>query len=133
MQPPRNPSSTVKRSILFPFYDENPDLPANPGEPGLILTAREDILEIQPVTIFINYNGRKSKSPSVWLYCGEYILEIAQSLTGDQFSRLPEKTRNKWGATILKFKRDVWSLMRARIYLRKHDIPLTELTSPTSM
>ncbi|KAF9059591.1 hypothetical protein BDP27DRAFT_465380 [Rhodocollybia butyracea] len=62
MKPAYNPSSTPNnprpRPILFPFYEENPDLPAHPGAPGIILTAREDILEIQPVSIFINYAGR---------------------------------------------------------------------------
>ncbi|KAJ3730881.1 hypothetical protein DFJ43DRAFT_455271 [Lentinula guzmanii] len=124
-----NPSSTPDnphvRSILFPFYEENPDLPAKPGDPGIILTKRTDILTIQPVTIFINYRGR-NKSPSLWLYAGEYTLKKCAEMSGEQFSRQPLKTQQRWGNTILKRKRDVWALIRARVYLRKHGIPLTE-------
>lgn len=90
MRPDRNPTSNSPRSILFPFFEENPDLPVNPGDPGIILTAREDMLEIQPVSIFINYKGR-GKTPSLWLYAGNYALENVQNLTGEQFSRLPEQ------------------------------------------
>ncbi|KAF9064766.1 hypothetical protein BDP27DRAFT_126325 [Rhodocollybia butyracea] len=129
MKPAYNPSSTPNnprpRPILFPFYEENPDLPAHPGATGIILTAREDILEIQPVSIFINYAGR-GHSPSVWLYSGDYELENCAVMTGEQFSRQPRKTKERWGNSILDLKRDVWSLMRARIYLRKQGIPLTE-------
>ncbi|KAF8828649.1 hypothetical protein HHX47_DHR3000109 [Lentinula edodes] len=124
-----NPSSTTNnplvRSILFPFYEENPDLPAKPGDPGIILTKRTDILEVQPATIFINYDGR-GKTPSVWLYAGEYTLKKCAEMTGEQFSRQPVKTQERWGRTIITLKRDnVWAQMRARIYLRKHNMPLT--------
>ncbi|KAJ3811353.1 hypothetical protein F5876DRAFT_64854 [Lentinula aff. lateritia] len=124
-----NPSSTTNnplvRSILFPFYEENPDLPAKPGDPGIILTKRTDILEVQPATIFINYDGR-GKTPSVWLYAGEYTLKKCAEMTGEQFSRQPVKTQERWGRTIITLKRDnVWARMRARIYLRKHNMPLT--------
>ncbi|GAW10129.1 protein [Lentinula edodes] len=125
LNPSSTPNNPLVRSILFPFYDQNPDLPAKPGDPGIILTKRTDILEIQPATIFINYDGR-GKTPSVWLYAGEYTLKKCAEMTGEQFSRQPVKTQERWGRTIITLKRDnVWAQMRARIYLRKHNMPLT--------
>ncbi|KAJ3726837.1 hypothetical protein C8R42DRAFT_639290 [Lentinula raphanica] len=130
IKPDLNPSSTPDnphaRSIIFPFYEENPDLPTRPGEPGIMLTKRTDILASMPVTVFINHAGR-GKSPSVWLYTGEYTLKKIAEMTGDQFSRQPLKTQERWGSSILTLKQDnVWASMRARIYLRKQNIPLTD-------
>ncbi|KAJ3772835.1 hypothetical protein FB446DRAFT_735282 [Lentinula raphanica] len=129
IKPDLNPSSTPDnphaRSIIFPFYEENPDLPTRPGEPGIMLTKRTDILASMPVTVFINHAGR-GKSPSVWLYTGEYTLKKIAEMTGDQFSRQPLKTQERWGNSILTLKQDnVWASMRARIYLRKQNLPLT--------
>ncbi|KAJ3754747.1 hypothetical protein EV360DRAFT_73455 [Lentinula raphanica] len=144
IKPDLNPSSTPDnphaRSIIFPFYEENPDLPTRPGEPGIMLTKRTDILASMPVTVFINHAGR-GKSPSVWLYTGEYTLKKIAEMTGDQFSRQPLKlaivigldsnvmssqTQERWGSSILTLKQDnVWASMRARIYLRKQNLPLT--------
>ncbi|KAJ3914264.1 hypothetical protein F5877DRAFT_27598, partial [Lentinula edodes] len=125
LNPSSTPNNPLVRSILFPFYEQNPDLPAKPGDPGIILTKRTDILGVQPATIFINYDGR-GKTPSVWLYAGEYTLKKCAEMTGEQFSRQPVKTQERWGRTIITLKRDnVWAQMRARIYLRKHNMPLT--------
>ncbi|KAF5381138.1 hypothetical protein D9757_009411 [Collybiopsis confluens] len=120
-----NPSDRARRrSMLFPLIGANPDLPIEPGSPGLILTAREDILQIQPVSIFIKPSEKIT--PSLWLYAGGYKLKKAGQLTGEQFAQLPQKTQQGWAKCLDTMKRDVWSLMRARIYLRLHNIPLTE-------
>ncbi|KAF5381139.1 hypothetical protein D9757_009410 [Collybiopsis confluens] len=90
------------RSILFPNAGLNPNLPSKPGNPGNLLTSRNQILKSQPLTVFT----MQANDPGVWVYAGEYRLENAGELSMIQFKQLPAEidiatvqTQKSWEAS----------------------------------
>ncbi|KIK65047.1 hypothetical protein GYMLUDRAFT_240372 [Collybiopsis luxurians FD-317 M1] len=113
------------RPSLFLLYEQNPDLPVNPAEPGVFLTAREDILKMQPaggVRFFIGYESDRK----LWKYVGDYELVKCAEMTGEQFSLQPRETQERFANIILHQREDCeWLSMHARISLRKRRIAVT--------
>ncbi|KAF5377709.1 hypothetical protein D9757_009351 [Collybiopsis confluens] len=83
------------RSILFPNAGLNPNLPSKPGNPGILLTSRNQILKSQPLTVFT----MQADNPGFWVYAGEYRLENAGELSMIQFKQLPAETQKSWEAS----------------------------------
>lgn len=122
ISPTRNPSGRKKRRIVFPMIDINPSMPSAPGDPGLVYASRHEILEDPPWTLFCKDSAAKQ---AVWRYLGEYESELCGKMSAELFRSHPRAVRQAWGDSILKTKQwDIYVAMRARIALRKVDMPL---------
>ncbi|KAG2015211.1 hypothetical protein CC2G_008501 [Coprinopsis cinerea AmutBmut pab1-1] len=110
--------------FLFPGYDTNPLMPTSPGEPGLLLSARTEVVR-DTWTLFIKIlNNSKAR----WNYAGEYRGAVVGSLGAKGFSEQPEKVKRTWGTKIAHHKKfEPYLRMRARITLRKLGKALSEL------
>ncbi|THU98076.1 hypothetical protein K435DRAFT_965118 [Dendrothele bispora CBS 962.96] len=141
ISPDRNPrkpdslNSDRERYMLFPQNIPNPNLPSAPGEPGIILTKRTDILEHGPTSIFINFReagagGNEKGKKSVWQYMGEYNVKKLRELSKEEFQCLPRKTQESWANCMLTSGRPCFSNVLVRIHARKSralsSIELTE-------
>ncbi|KIK69200.1 hypothetical protein GYMLUDRAFT_67871 [Collybiopsis luxurians FD-317 M1] len=125
-----NPSSSSdsqrdrERVLLFLFFEDHLNLPAKPGDPGIIVTARGDIMKMGPLSFFMSYRKREKDHPCVWFYAGEYELEMCGKMSAEQFSKQPRKSQERWSKIALsqKLEGDL-TLMRNRIQSRKYGIP----------
>jgi hypothetical protein len=70
--------------IIMPTYELNPDMPWAPGEPGILLSYREEMCKDGPWTLFVKVEGQKQKGVR-WDYAGEYNSQIAGKMTKEEF------------------------------------------------
>ncbi|TFK75053.1 hypothetical protein BDN72DRAFT_607116 [Pluteus cervinus] len=106
------------RPIVFPEPELNPEIPREPGAPGLIFASRHEILEHPPWSVFRKVSG--SASPVVWTYLGEYKNELCGKMTAAQFQQQRPEVKERWGGLVVKAKQcNAYVAMRARIGLRK--------------
>ncbi|KAK7456393.1 hypothetical protein VKT23_010641 [Stygiomarasmius scandens] len=133
-----NSSSSIspERYMLFPRDAPNPDLPLAPGEPGIILTKRTDILRRGSASIFINFqehdagNGKgKAHKLSVWQYLGEYNVKNLREMSPEEFQCLPTKTQITWAKCMLESGWPCFFDVLVRIHARKLVSPSTNLTA----
>ncbi|KAI0318035.1 hypothetical protein OF83DRAFT_1171482 [Amylostereum chailletii] len=115
----RHRASKPRHRAIFPWRDQNPGLPYVQGTPGIILATRFDILGLSSLFIRAEHLNK-----AVWLYFGEYELEKSETdLSGQEFQRLPVKTRNQWAKAIQNGSQRegrCYTEMCAWIALRKH-------------
>ena len=69
--------------FMLPELSLNPDMPRLPGEPGLLLSCREEMLEDGPWTLFIKVNFQKKVRLN---YAGEYTCTKVGTLTKYEFT-----------------------------------------------
>lgn len=67
------------RKFLFPILNNNPDAPTYPGNPGLMICSRTDILGT--FTVF----SRVQMRPPMWEYMGEYKTSVVGPLPSSIF------------------------------------------------
>ena len=77
-----------KRHFLFPTSDINPQMPNVPGEPGLLLSARLEMLE-RTWTVL----SRVQITPARWLYLGQYKNVRAGLLPSGEFAKQRQGAR----------------------------------------
>lgn len=85
-----------RRSFIFPTQDVNPDMPVLPGEPGLILSSRLELLE-RTWTCFTQVTIK----PVKWQYLGEYHCKVVGKLSADEFSQQRQKVDHFAGESLL--------------------------------
>jgi hypothetical protein len=87
ISPDKNPSSTpanpIRRRMVFPMPEVNPDMPNQPGAPGLILCSIPDLVENSPWSLF----RRVQPSPACWEYMGSYKNTVSAKMTGEEFTK----------------------------------------------
>jgi len=69
---------------MIPTYATNPDMPRAAGEPGLLLSCRDEMCKDGPWTLFVKTEGGSSKKVK-WTYAGEYMCTVVGSLSNDEF------------------------------------------------
>ncbi|CAA7263060.1 unnamed protein product [Cyclocybe aegerita] len=103
--------------FLLPTSDLNPEAPRKPGEPGLLLSCREEMCKGGPWTLFIQVPGGKLVR---YDYAGEYTCHVVGAMTADEFTGQALNVKLNWGDSVLKRRRHlVYRQLRARIALRK--------------
>ncbi|KAJ3515021.1 hypothetical protein NLJ89_g2013 [Agrocybe chaxingu] len=103
--------------FLIPTSDLNPEAPRKPGEPGLLLSCREEICRDGPWTLFVQAPGGKLVR---YDYAGEYTCQVVGTMTADEFTGQALNVKLSWGDSVLKRRRHlVYRQLRARIALRK--------------
>ncbi|KAF8890309.1 hypothetical protein CPB84DRAFT_1785050 [Gymnopilus junonius] len=103
--------------FLLPTIGLNPEMPHSPGEPGLLLSCREEMCKDGPWTLFIKANGSKKVRLN---YAGEYTCKKVGKMTKEEFSAQDQAVKNAWGQKIATHKKyPVYRDLRARITLRK--------------
>ncbi|KAJ2911593.1 hypothetical protein MD484_g8821, partial [Candolleomyces efflorescens] len=117
-----NPTQAKARTLTFPTFDMNPAMPLIPGEPGLILSKRPEVLECSPLTLFRRDLGGKE---AVWQYLGEYETKVVGMMTGELFRQQNDKVQSAWVKTILeRTAQKAYRTMKTRISLRKRGLPI---------
>jgi hypothetical protein len=113
------------RRFIFPGFDTNPEMPAAPGEPGLLLCGRVEMLEgIWSLFTRVPLNDSSLKR---WNYAGEYESEVVGALTAQDFASQPENVKRTWGKKIAHHKKHLpYVEMRARMALRKEGKPVND-------
>jgi hypothetical protein len=76
------------RNFMMPTPDVNPHMPGAPGDSGLLLTGRDEMLD-KVWSLF----SRVQESPAKWLYMGEYQNFNVGTLPSEEFSKQREKVR----------------------------------------
>ena len=76
------------RKFLFPTPDVNPQMPNVPGEAGLLLSARLEMLE-HTWSVF----SRIQTFPARWLYLGQYKNVRAGLLPSEEFAKQRQGVR----------------------------------------
>ena len=120
--------------IMMPTYEVNPEMPRAPGEPGILLSYREEMCKDGPWTLFVKVEGLKE---SRWDYAGEYISEAVGKMSKEDFQSQDAavcrsflvsslaltyilQVKKTWGDKIARHKKyPVYRSLRARITLRK--------------
>ena len=118
--------STIRR-FMYPNFETNPDLPAAPGEPGLLLCGRtEPVFDSKPWSLFIRVidDGTTLKR---WTYAGEYTCALVGHLSASAFKAQPSAVKQTWGKKIAFHKKHpAYRDMRVRMTLRKHGQAINE-------
>ncbi|RDB20731.1 hypothetical protein Hypma_012181 [Hypsizygus marmoreus] len=110
------------RHFVFPTPDINPEMPTSPGEAGLLLSCRREMLQ-HTCTAF----ARIQLNPAQWIYLGQYHSILAGHLSGSEFGGQRETVKIAWAKKILKAKKwPVYTAIRARIWLRKQRKELSD-------
>lgn len=78
-----------RRSFIFPTQDINPDIPVSPGDPGLLLSSRLDM-----VGHIWTFFTQVTVKPVKWQYLGEYQCTPVGKLSPDEFSQQRPKVDN---------------------------------------
>ncbi|KAF5317325.1 hypothetical protein D9611_003575 [Ephemerocybe angulata] len=120
------------RKFLFPAFEANPDMPIAPGEPGLLLCGRTELLD-GAWSLFIrirvlDLEGEEARLRR-WRYAGEYESRVVGGFGGIDFENMDAKVKETWGHKIAFPKRGAGYLeleMRARIKLRKEGKAVTK-------
>lgn len=88
----RNPSALAKRAAIFPIHIDNPAVPSNPGEHGLLLNGGGYFPRAvpQPWSLFGRNLDAKS---STWKYLGEYEFSHVGKMSGTAFRGQTESVR----------------------------------------
>jgi hypothetical protein len=120
--------------VMMPTYEVNPEMPHAPGEPGILLSCREEMCKNGPWTLFVKVEGLKAVR---WDYAGEYVSQTVGKMSKEDFqsqdavvrgqffrSSFPLKNalqvKQAWGEKIAKHKKHpVYRNLRARITIRK--------------
>ncbi|KAJ7022460.1 hypothetical protein C8F04DRAFT_1402359 [Mycena alexandri] len=117
------------RPIMFPTIEMHPHMSSRPGQPGLLFTlSLEMTMPVAggaAITVFSRkYNKRKGM---VWKYLGEYVHEAVGKLKPEQYAVQSAQFHEKWAHNILNSNKAPlpFRLMRAKIALRKHNVPTT--------
>jgi hypothetical protein len=76
-------------NFMFPTLDINPDMPASPGNLGLLLSCRRGMLDLT-WTLFT----RVQLNPAKWEYLGKYRCAHVGQLSSTEFSQQNEKVGN---------------------------------------
>ncbi|KAJ7264153.1 hypothetical protein C8J57DRAFT_1069982 [Mycena rebaudengoi] len=96
-QPPID-RTKFKHGLLFRFFDfdYNPNLPRNPGDPGLVFFGVGDASpwSPEPEHVFVRF------ATNVWLYIGLYRMSVAESLTAEEWTRQSSAFKSQWCRTI---------------------------------
>jgi hypothetical protein len=77
-----NESRDGGRNFILPTPDLNPQMPGAPGQSGIILTGRSEMLR-KTWSLF----SRTHSSPAKWLYLGEYQNVRMGTLPSQEFTR----------------------------------------------
>lgn len=78
----RRASDNNQRHLVFIAPDLNLHMPTHPGDHGLIVASRHEILDDPPWSVF----RRVSDTPSLWEYLGEYRCGVVGSLPPAEFT-----------------------------------------------
>jgi len=68
--------------IMIPTYEVNPEMPRAPGEPGILLSCREEMCKGGPWTLFVKVEGLKKAR---WDYAGEYTCQTVGKMSKEEF------------------------------------------------
>ncbi|KAJ7639980.1 hypothetical protein DFH06DRAFT_1216262 [Mycena polygramma] len=116
-QVPTLPVQYVERDVLCGTPDINPHIPTRPGDPGLMCSVRQGMVNGRLWSVFIPKTVAGKKR---WLYLGQYAFELVGSMTPAQFSNHTDTFQSNWAEKLLRtVKFDEYVQMRARIGLRK--------------
>lgn len=114
------------RKFIYPNFETNPDTPAAPGEPGILLTGRVEMLD-GTWSLFIRVIDDSASKLVRWTYAGEYASKRIGELSPSEFQAKPQEVKNTWGKKIADHKKHpVYVDMRARIQLRKKGMKVTD-------
>lgn len=86
----RRASDNNQRHLVFIAPDVNLHMPTHPGDHGLIVASRHEILDDPPWSVF----RRMGDIPPLWEYLGEYRCEVAGSLSSAEFTSQRNEVRN---------------------------------------
>ncbi|KAF5317323.1 hypothetical protein D9611_003577 [Ephemerocybe angulata] len=103
-------------------------MPAAPGEPGLLLCGRTELLD-GTWSLFIRVFDLKGKGATLkrWRYAGEYESTVVGDLGASDFAKMDAKVKETWGKKIAYHKKQAaYVEMRARITLRKEGKAVTK-------
>ncbi|KAF6746742.1 hypothetical protein DFP72DRAFT_1076077 [Ephemerocybe angulata] len=116
------------KKFIKPSFETNPDMPAAPGEPGLLLCGRTELLD-GLWSLFIRVFDLKGKDAGLkrWRYAGEYESSVVGDLGASDFAKMDAKVKETWGKKIADSKQHAaYVEMRARITLRKEGKAVTK-------
>jgi hypothetical protein len=68
--------------VIMPTYEVNPEMPRAPGEPGILLSCREEMCKDGPWTLFVKVEGLKDVR---WDYAGEYTCRTVGKMSKEDF------------------------------------------------
>lgn len=74
--------SDTTRNFVFPTIDVDPELPQEPGAPGLLFSCRHKMVNGEPWSVFIRVTA---DTPKLWEYLGEYEHTVAGDMGGEEF------------------------------------------------
>ncbi|KAJ2927073.1 hypothetical protein H1R20_g10002, partial [Candolleomyces eurysporus] len=93
----KKPTPSTIRRFLYPNFETNPDMPAAPGEPGLLLCGRtEPVFDAKPWSLFIRVID-DSSTLKRWTYGGEYMCTLVGHLSASAFKAQPLVVKQTWG------------------------------------
>ncbi|KIK71434.1 hypothetical protein GYMLUDRAFT_334791 [Collybiopsis luxurians FD-317 M1] len=104
IKPERNPvpinaSRRQERKLIFPLLERNPLMPAKPGKPGVLFTARPEAqMRFERCSMFT----KAQRDGALWGYLGEYKCYSKGKIGGRWYSELEEKVRSSLEADIIK-------------------------------
>ncbi|KAJ6471589.1 hypothetical protein C8R47DRAFT_1147324 [Mycena vitilis] len=130
-QVPTLPVQYAERDVLCGTPDINPHIPTRPGDPGLMCSVRQGMVNGKPWSVFIpiTVTGKKR-----WQYLGQYAFELVGSMTPAQFRNQMDTFQSNWAEKLLRtVKFDEYVQMRARIGLREWGRATTEESVATEM
>ncbi|TCD68046.1 hypothetical protein EIP91_011590 [Steccherinum ochraceum] len=101
-------------NFVFPNPSMNPELPRDPGKPGLLCRA----------VSFVQWNDEVFKMivrlrVNKWLYLGNYRSQQVRSLSQGEFLQLSPAVQNIWVKYVLTMKAAPYAELRAKIALRQ--------------
>lgn len=79
--------SAQRLRFIFPTYDINPGMPTRPGDPGYLLSCRQEMIDNSWWSVF----SRVQDKPARWAYFGEYHFHLAGQMSSEDFSKQREQ------------------------------------------
>ncbi|KAJ6548626.1 hypothetical protein B0H19DRAFT_1074465 [Mycena capillaripes] len=121
---PALPQRYAGRPVICGTPRINPYLAAYSGDPGLMCSVRQVMVNGVPWSVFL---PRTIDGKVLWLYLGEYGFELVGNMTTAQFIDQSDEFQSARAKKLLKtIKFDEYVKMHARIGLRKWGHAITE-------
>ncbi|KAI0310266.1 hypothetical protein OF83DRAFT_1088484 [Amylostereum chailletii] len=118
----KNVPSGEIRHMIWPEMAPNPGLPRARGQPGTVVSMREDMDDLARrgvnMTLWVKVEGDGKPR---WLYFGEYMMKrCKEDLRKEEFCAFSKLSQRKWAHILVTSMRECFAVLAARVWFHKY-------------
>ncbi|KAI0310563.1 hypothetical protein OF83DRAFT_1178414 [Amylostereum chailletii] len=118
----KNVPSGEVRHMIWPEMAPNPGLPRARGQPGTVVSSREDMDDLVwrgvKMTLWVKVEGDEKPR---WSYFGEYVMRrCKEDLRKEEFCAFSKQSQRKWACILATSMRECFASLAARVWFNKY-------------